>query len=402
MISSTNFSLLAYTKEQDFGSIPTLSDTSYPRYLRYTSESFTYDRTKEASQELGSRTDAAVFEISAASSGNVGTEVSYMEYDPLIESLLQGTWTKYASSGTGVIGAAGFTVSSISGTFDTTTLKAGQFFTIAASGTANDGKVFRATAVTADLVTLDVSTPAVAGTGTATTAITSSRLVNGNTQSSFTFERQNIDTREYWAYTGMTPSKMDLQVSARELSSLSFEFVGKGLNKLAMQTNLDEVPIPPWDFDIHTGATAGHFWFDGVKSNPDLHVRSVSLSYDNTLRDQYALGSLHPIGYGSGTITIQGTLEVYFSNAVLYNNYLSNEGVELTFATYDTKGNGYVITLPKIVFTNYGTNAASKDDELILKLEFFALAVDGEAIQIDRLGQELVIRDWYQYYTFPF
>lgn len=53
-------------------------------------------------------------------------------------------------------------------------------------------------------------------------------------------------------------------------------------------------------------------------------------------------------------------------------------------------------------FTNYGTGAASKDEDLILKLDYFALAVDGEAIYIDRTGKALVIKDWYQYYTFPF
>lgn len=402
MIASTNFSLLAYTKEKTFGEIPQLSDTSYPRYIRYTSESFNYDKVQESSKELGSRADSAVFEISAASSGSLSTEVSYLEYDPLFESVLQGSWNRYGSTGSGVIGAAVFTSSAISGSFNTASLKAGQFFKIANSGTANDGRFFRATAVTSDSVTLDASTPATTGTGLAGTTLLSSRLVNGNMQSSFSFERQSLDTREYWCYTGMTPSKMDLQISAKELSSLSFEFVGKGTNRLAMQSNLDESPVIPWDYDLHSGATSGHFWFDGVKSSSDLHVRSISLSYDNTLRDQYALGSLQPIGYGSGTITITGTLEVYFSSAVLYNKYLSNEGVAISFASYDSKGSGYAFTLPRVIFTNYGTNAASKDDDLILKLEFFALAENGEAIQIDRLGEELVIKDWYQYYTFPF
>lgn len=399
MLASTNFSLLAYTKESTFGEIPEISQTGFPRYIRYNSESFNYDKVKEASQELGSRTDAAVFEISAASSGSISTEVSYREYEPLIESVLQGAWKTYS---TGPLTDIEFAVGSISGTFSVTNLKAGQFFKVSGSGTANDNKVFRASSVADNLITLDSSTPATAATGANTTTLSSSRLVNGNVQSSFSFERQNLDTREYWCYTGMTPSKMDLQVSAREISNLSFEFVGKGLNRLAMQTNLDEVPIPPWEYGIHTGATSGQFWFDGVKSNPELHVRSMSLSYDNTLRDQYALGDLHPIGYGSGTITITGILEVYFSSAYLYNKYLSNQGVPITFATYDSKGNGYVITLPKVVFTNYGTNAAGKDDDLILRLEYFALAQDGEAIQIDRVGDELVIKDWYEYYTFPF
>lgn len=403
MLASTNFSLLAYTKEKTFGVIPEVSDVGFPRFLRYNSESFNYDKVKEASQELGYRTDAAVFELSAASAGTISTEVSYREYDPLIEAILQGTWKQYSSGPVGaVVFTAGSISGSISGTFDVTGLSAGQFFKVTGSGTANDNKVFRAASAANGLITLDVSTPATPGTGSATTAFYTSRLVNGNTQTSFSFERQNIDTREYWCYTGMTPSKMDMQVSAREISTLNFEFVGKGLNRLAMQTNLDEVPVPPWEYEIHTGATSGHFWFDGIKSNPELHVRSMSLSYDNTLRDQYALGDLHPIGYGSGTITITGIIEVYFSSAYLYNKYLSNEGVPITFATYDTKGNGYVITLPKVVFTNYGTNAAAKDDDLILRLEYFALAKDGEAIQIDRTGEGLVIKNWYEYYTFPF
>lgn len=485
---------IAYIKESTFGVIPT---SGTPRKLRVTGESLDYSINKEASEEINSsRTTSSMIPLSASASGGLETEVSYLEYDQLLESTLQSIFTPMYVSGKFT---ATFTTTKITAgtapTPDLTMFKPSMYFTILGSGTANDGKVFKthaSTASTATEITLDASTPAVAGTGAASagyivnlgvsatftstfgtttvggtayqsitvsgtgapivstlkkgqfftvlgsstsndgkilrshttvtspapdsviildpnttvtagsgsaaTTISTSRLVNGSAQTSFTIERQSSDIGEYWAYTGMTPSSMDLSISSGARSTLSFNFMGKGLTRKPSTTNLPAGLLDSKTYDIHSGSTGPSciIWVDGAPLSGSF-VQSLSFTYDNTLREQTAICSLDAIGIGSGTISATGTMEVYFSNGALYDKFASNSNVSLTFSTTDTAGNGYVFSIPKANFSKVSTNAGGKDADLMLSLEFTALNDNGNAdaalrnlIQIDRVGAAAV------------
>ena len=396
---------IAYIKESTFGVIPT---SGTPRKLRVTGESLDYSINKEASEEINSsRTTSSMIPLSASASGGLETEVSYLEYDQLFESTLQSSFTTFGTNGVGAAFTATFTATTITASVATTgsslftLLKKGQFFQVNGSGTANDTKLFRVSltvAPSATVITLDASTPATVGAGSATTTVSTSRLVNGSTQTSFTIERQSSDIGEYWAYTGMTPSSMDLSISSGARSTLSFNFMGKGLTRKPSATNLPAGLLDSKTYDIHSGSTGPSciIWVDGAPLSGSF-VQSLNFTYDNTLREQTAICSLDAIGIGSGTISATGTMEVYFSNGALYDKFASNSNVSLTFSTTDTAGNGYVFSIPKANFSKVSTNASGKDADLMLSLEFTALNDNGNAdaalrnlIQIDRVGAAAV------------
>lgn len=396
---------IAYIKESTFGIIPT---SGTPRKLRITGESLDYSINKEASAEINSsRTTSSMIPLSGSASGGLETEVSYLEYDQLLESTLQSSFTTFGTNGVGAAFTATFTATTITASVATTgtslftLLKKGQFFQVNGSGTANDTKLFRVSltiAPSATVITLDASTPAAAGAGSATTTISTSRLINGSTQTSFTIERQSSDIGEYWAYTGMTPSSMALSISSGARSTLSFNFMGKGLTRKPSTTNLPAGLLDSKTYDIHSGSTGPSciIWVDGAPLSGSF-VQSLNFTYDNTLREQTAICSLDAIGIGSGTISATGTMEVYFSNGALYDKFASNSNVSLTFSTTDTAGNGYVFSIPKANFSKVSTNASGKDADLMLSLEFTALNDNGNAdatlrnlIQIDRVGAAAV------------
>lgn len=407
-LGSSSLVNIAIIKETTFGVIPASATPNAPKFLRVTGESLDYSINKEASEEINStRTVSSMIPLSASASGALDTEVSYLEYDQILESTLQGTFAAFGTNGVSTAFTPTFAASTITagtaptGTSAFTNLKKGQFFSLTGSGTANDGKIFRVstvTAPTATVITLDASTPATVGAGAAATTISTSRLVNGNTQTSFTIERQSPDVGEYWAYTGMTPSSMDVSISAGARSTLSFNFMGKGLTRKAGSTNMPGTIGASKGYDIHSGVSGPSclIWVDGAPL-VGTFAQSLSFTFDNSLREQNAICNLDAIGIGAGTIAATGTLEVYFNSGTLYEKFATNQNVALTFSTLDTAGNGYIFTLPKVNFSKVSTNAGGKDADMMLSLEFTALddrsnsdATLRNLIQIDRVGAAAV------------
>ncbi len=395
---------VAIIKETTFGVVPTSATPNAAKFLRVTGESLDYTINKEASEEINSnRTVASMIPLSGSASGALESEVSYLEYDQILESTLQSAFAAFGTNGVSTAFTGTFTATTITatvaptGTSAFTTLKKGQFFRVNGSGTANDGKVLRASLVTAPtttVITLDASTPAVVATGSATTTISTSRLVNGNTQSSFSIERQSPDVGEYWAYTGMTPSSLDVNISAGARSTLSFNFMGKGLTRKTGSTNMPGTIAASKGYEIHSGVSGPSclIWVDGAPL-VGTYAQSLTFTYDNTLREQTAICNLDAIGMGSGTIAATGTMEIYFNSGALYDKFATNTNVGITFSTLDNDGNGYIFTLPKVNFSKVATAAGGKDSDMMLSLEFTALDDRGNAdatlrnlIQIDRVG----------------
>ena len=395
---------VAIIKETTFGVVPTSAIPNAAKFLRVTGESLDYTINKEASEEINSnRTVASMIPLSGSASGALESEVSYLEYDQILESTLQSAFAAFGTNGVSTAFTGTFTANTITatvaptGTSAFTTLKKGQFFRVNGSGTANDGKVLRASLVTAPtttVITLDASTPAVVATGSATTTISTSRLVNGNTQSSFTIERQSPDVGEYWAYTGMTPSSLDVNISAGARSTLSFNLMGKGLTRKTGSTNMPGTIAASKGYEIHSGVSGPSclIWVDGAPL-VGTYAQSLTFTYDNTLREQTAICNLDAIGMGSGTIAATGTMEIYFNSGALYDKFATNTNVAVTFSTLDNDGNGYIVTLPKVNFSKVSTAAGGKDSDMMLSLEFTALDDRGNAdatlrnlIQIDRVG----------------
>jgi len=179
-LASTSRVQVRYIKETTLGETPTVGTA---KNLRITGESLTFALTKETSQELNAyRAATSVVPTQAEASGSLNFELSYAEYDPLLEGILQNTFTAFGTNGVGTAFNATFTATTITASAATTgssaftTLKAGQWFTVRGSGTLNDNRLFRVSKVTAPtstVLTLDPGTPAAVGTGAATKGVMS-------------------------------------------------------------------------------------------------------------------------------------------------------------------------------------------------------------------------------------
>ena len=404
-LASSSLVQVRYIKESVFGTTPVAGN---PKNLRITGESLNYSLSKSSSDEINAyRAVTSMVATSAEASGSINAEMQFGEYDDLMAGVLQSTWGAFGTNGLGVAFSATLTGTTITagaptvGTSLFTLLKAGQWFTLGGTGTANDGKMFRVSKVTAPtstVITLDPGTPATAGGPYAATVLKVSRLSNGTTQPSYTIERASTDTGEFFAYRGMTPSSLKVSISSGSLSTMEFAFMGRDA-VAANTTTLPGTPIVSQAYPIMSGVsgTACALWAKGAPL-AGTFVNSISLSYDNTLRAQSAICSLGSIGIGSGTINVTADLEVYFANGrAFYDEFLSNANMEIAFTTFDTQGNGYIFTLPQANISSYSLNAGGKDQDLMASISVTGLLDLGNAdaalrkvMFIDRIGAALV------------
>ena len=404
-LASSSLVQVRYIKESSFGVTPVAGN---PKNLRITGESLQYSLSKTSSDEINAyRAVTSMIATSAEASGSLNAEMQFGEYDDLMAGVLQSTWGAFGTNGLGVAFSATLTGTTITagaptvGTSLFTLLKAGQWFTLDGTGTANDGKLFRVSKVTpptSTVITLDPGTPATPGGPYAATVLKVSRLSNGTTQPSYTIERASTDTGEFFAFRGMTPSSLKLSISSGSLSTMEFAFMGRDA-VAANATTLPGVPVASQAFPIMSGVsgTACALWAKGAPL-AGTFVNSISLSYDNTLRAQSAICSLGSIGIGSGTINVTADLEVYFaSGRAFYDEFLSNANMEIAFTAFDTQGNGYIFTLPQANISSYSLNAGGKDQDLMASISVTGLLDLGNAdaalrkvMFIDRVGAALV------------
>lgn len=404
-LASSSLVQVRYIKESVFGTTPVAGN---PKNLRITGESLQFSLSKSSSDEINAyRAVTSMIATSVEASGSLNAEMQFGEYDDLMAGVLQSTWGAFGTNGVGTAFSATLTATTITasaattGTSLFTLLKAGQWFTLGGTGTANDGKLFRVSKVTpptSTVITLDPGTPATVGGPYAATVLKVSRLSNGTTQPSYTIERASTDTGEFFAFRGMTPSSLKLSISSGSLSTMEFAFMGRDA-VAANTTTLPGTPIVSQAYPIMSGVsgTACALWAKGAPL-AGTFVNSISLSYDNTLRAQSAICSLGSIGIGSGTINVTVDLEVYFaSGRAFYDEFLSNANMEIAFTAFDTQGNGYIFTLPQANISSYSLSAGGKDQDLMASISVTGLLDLGNAdaalrkvIFIDRVGAALV------------
>jgi hypothetical protein len=378
-LASSSLVTVRAIKEAVFGVTPVAGN---PTVLRIKSESLNFDITKTASAEINaSRTISSVSPTSAKASGTLGIEMRALGLEDFFESAMQAVFTDFGTIGLGIatptatISATAITASAATaGTSLFTTLAMGQWFRVLSVG-VNNGKILRVSTITpptATVLTLDLNTPATVSAAESI-QIQAARLTHGTTQSSWSIEKQMTDIGVFINYVGMTPDKFSLKVASGALSEASFDFIGKS----ALESNvtaLPGTPVPADAYDVHSGVSGATnaVWMDGVPV-VGTYVKSVDLSFANSLRSQEAIGTLGAVGIGSGTIQCTMNMSVYFADKTTFQKFRTNVNGAISFATTDSAGNGYIFTAPVCNVTTWKSSAGAKDQDQMVDMTLTAL-----------------------------
>ena len=407
---------LAYIAEAAFGVTP---NSGNPLALRNTGESLKYSLTKETDKEMNPTAEQTSSTTTGAQAdGDIKVHVQYAEYDRFLAGLLRSAWGVYGTNGVG----STFTASVTAGTLGTvasvitasaapsganafTTLQPGQWFQLNLPGDPNDDKIVRVSpsvAPTGTTITLDVNTPLTASTNVANASIGTSRLSNGVTLQPFTIEKQLLDVNQFQTFRGMNVSKFSTQFASKSLTEGTFSFLGKdmlvsGTGQTLTTTRLPGVVAASNTYDIQNGVRGlGNLW-EGGAPLLSTSIKSLSLDIDSGLRAQDAAGVLGLVGIGIGTFKVSGKLTVYFADGQLFNKFLNDTYTSLVVSTQDAAGNGYVITIPKLMLTNGQALAGSKDTDVMAEFDFEAFSDKTNTVPalrktmfIDRVGVAVV------------
>ena len=213
-------------------------------------------------------------------------------------------------------------------------------------------------------------------------------LTNGQSANmqSFTIEKRfdmGGGNYEFFRYAGMVPNTMTLNLGVDSIITGSFEFVGK---REEADTNL--IPGATYaDATTNTVLNATRdFAMFSIAGDAQNYVQSMDITITNNLRAQRAVAHLEGIGVGVGQFTVTGSMNVYFKNRMIYDAFLKNESVSLSFIMGEQGEKQYKFTLPNIKFSEGSVEAGGNDEDLMCSMQYQALfspTING-TIRIDR------------------
>lgn len=198
--------------------------------------------------------------------------------------------------------------------------------------------------------------------------------VSDITKQSFSMETGFTDVEKYFTHDGMRTGSFDFQVSAGEIANLSFSFKGREtspendtvIGNTGTYTVLDAAGTE----SLNATSNVGSVYQNGTALTSA--IMSIKMQGDANLREQRAVGEKFPAGIGYGRFTLKGTVEAYFQNFDLYNQFFDHETVSMAFDMTDIDYNTYYFTMPAVKFTSDPVQAPGIDKDVMENLEFMA------------------------------
>lgn len=381
-LASSSLTAIRYVPEATFGVTPTTGSKA----LRFTGESLEFSAQSESSKEIRpDRQTTDLIRTGVSAGGDINFEMSYKEYDPLIEAALQGTYAFYGTDGLGStltldLDSVAHTLTADiapTGSSAFTALVKGQWFKLSAPGDAADGtflKVSMTVAPTSTVITLDASTP-LPGAGVraavADCTLTSSLLTNGTLQRTFSIEKAFTDVGQHFNFRGMAASKMALNFSSAAIATGSFSFMGKDAQR-GNTTFHGAVTASQTDDVVNTVSGVGNVLEDGVALS-NTFIKSLNFTVDNNIRGQQAIGVLGNAGIASGSVAISGQVEIYLADGTIYDKFLNQIATSLQWTWKDVANQGYALILPKVKYGDAKVSAGSINQDVMLSIPFTAL-----------------------------
>lgn len=396
-LASSNRIGLRIKPESTFGT-PVTAAACYA--LRTTGESLKYNLSTDTSKEI--RSDRQVPDLiltDASVTGGINFELSYAEYDPLIEATLQGAWTVFGTNGVGAVipTSATFAAGTLtagaatSGASIFTALALGQWVKIAGSSIPGQNiiaQVSKTVTPTSTLLTFE-GTPftGLTGNGGAAVTVAAAQVKNGTTQRSFTVEKNFSDITQNITNVGMVLNKMSLALASGSMLTGSFDFMGKS-STIQAGTLLHATVNPSTAFSVMNGVNNVSNILEGGAALAGTFIKSLTMDLGNNLRAQDAIGTLGLVSVASGSIDLTGTVEIYFADATLYNKFINNTSSSLSFRMNDASLNGYVVTIPNIEYSDATIVAGGLNQDMIVSMTYTGLrdTASGNTIVIDRVG----------------
>ena len=370
---------------------PTLQAT------RFTSESLNNSADFTSSEEIRSdRMTPDTVQTSLSAGGDINGELSYQSYDDIIQGAMFSTWV--TSSGE-VAEATDITLTKTAGTPNTWVLTAsgatnfstllsdtavGQFVEIVGFSVAGR---FYAEVTSKSATTLGIkplTNVATEAEGDPVSVIPLDYIRNGTTNRSFTIQKSftDLSTVEYWNFTGAKIGEWSLDFQTGQILNTAFSVLARDGVMTESQFSGATVAAATTTGVMNAVNDVTAITFDGDPGGATYRFNSLSLSMNNALRGQEAIGTLGFIGVVPGRLQITGDIELYFEDSSLFDNFRAATAFQLTLMVQDSDGNAYILTLPRCKYTSMEIVAGGLDTDIFASASLEALINSAGTYQI--------------------
>lgn len=407
-MSDASQTKLSFRDEDVWGETPTApSPQRDGREFRFTSESLNRNVETAISEEIvDDRNISSIIRVAAESSGEVNIESSFGSHDPILDGVFFSNWTPFtnvndpaaspfdartvtvtanvtsplsASTGTIAVGGSPNLIGSI---------RVGDFVELSDTGSPDISGFFLVTAIPV-VGSLTVQ-PSPAQSSSGTFRVRSSSIRNGTIFKSFLIEKEFRDIAQFFEFTGMRAGTWSQNISPGSIVTGAISFQGESV--FTAQTTVwpgspAVLPVTPTEV-LNAVDNISNILINGAVPI-GVNFTEVAFNMDNKLRPNPAIGTLENVEIGAGQIEVGGTIESYFLNLNLYNQFLNFTTVRLSFVATDIAGNSYLYFFPSFKLTTGEVIAGGNNTDVLAKFDFTAFrdATFGFAIGLNRFPE---------------
>lgn len=378
-IADSSETRLAYINEAAWNTTPA---TPAFQNIRMTDEDFAKEKATGVSNEI--RPDAEVADLvrlGVSASGGFGFELSHGDFDTLFEHTLRGTFAAAVTGATQLDVGSTSTFTRPAGSFLKDGFQAGDSITTTDFTDAADNGTFTIQTVT-DTVVTTVETTLVAETGGGDETMTAGAtdvLKGALEKKSFTIEKtfESGGTDTYFRFTGCRTGQLDLNFAANEFVTGRLAYTGGDGSKAVAAiggATYAAAGVAP----VMSAVDVANITIAGVTMT--LFVQSFTMSLNNNLRAQNAVGSLGAVGVAYGRREITGSLTAYLDEqgaGELYDAFDAHTDASLLWSVSDG-ANTYNFRLPRTKLATATTPTPGNSQDIFLNIDYQAL-VDTEA-----------------------
>lgn len=196
---------------------------------------------------------------------------------------------------------------------------------------------------------------------------------------SFQFEKQFLDIAQFLYLRGCSVSDLSLTVASRAIVTGDVTFMGtvgaifQSTKASASADNMTPaITNSAGNPSFTSGPGVANILVNG--SPIGVGVKQIKLDVKNNLREREVVDSLWSRKHGRGDLDITGSLDLYFTNAALYNYFLANTALSLSFSLSDQTGFTYLVSLPKIkASSDNAGQIGGKNQDIMETFSFRAL-----------------------------
>lgn len=214
----------------------------------------------------------------------------------------------------------------------------------------------------------------------------------------FIVERSFLDHSpvSYETFLGMNVNVLTMNMTPQAIATASVTFFGLKakastvLTDLYVATGGNLTRTASATNDVYnTSSNVGRIGrgSDPIALSGKNYVLEATVSLNNNLRRQNAVGVFGAAGIGVGELSITGNLNAYFDDLTLLNQVLNGTETSVDFVLRSKDGRALLVDIPRIKFSTGAPNVAGKNQDVVINLAYQGIlsATYGYSISIQRI-----------------